>query len=141
MGQHLQLYASKSISVSQARTWCRARLIDQLEPPPFPFRILDEIQAVSDEISNIDRSLRADRLEHWSNGHGVSCFRMFDHDAHLCDESLIEAAIASGMAYNEFLQRNWANTAAAKIDWSNDDLIAFLRSHIGYVVWGYNDGI
>lgn len=139
MGQHLQLYASKNIDLPSAKAWCHDRLMSHEasmddEAPPAILR-------VDDEMRRIDRHSKADHLEHWSSDHGVSCFKMFDHEAYLCDDNMVATAIAAGAAYNGFAKRLWPDRAVSKIDWSNDDVIDFLRSHLGYVVWGYNDGI
>lgn len=134
MGQHLQLYASKNVSVQQAKTFCYWKVFDIISSPS------EEEQSTILAVESVMRGPASDHLDHWASGGGVSAFP-FLCDAHECTDALIEEAVKAGRAYSEMQNNKNPGSTYAKHDWANDDAIQFLREHIGYVVWGYNDGI
>jgi hypothetical protein len=131
MGSHLQLYASKRISLEEAKDWCHVKCVEIIEDYVRP-------QAVEDEMRRLDYD-EVDHLEHWAAGGAVTCFSFLVCEAHLCDQALVERAMKASDDYLEML-RAYPDSRYAKVNWRDDEAVLFLKSHLGYVVWGYNDG-
>ena len=134
MGQHLQLYASKVVSLESARVWCRLKFDYYANPDKVESGIRSEVES---EIGRLFRD-KNDHLEHWSNFAGPACYPFLDCEAHICDEALIERAEKAAV---EFGKQPYILQRYPDHDWANDSIIQFLKNHLGYVVWGYNDGV
>lgn len=137
MGQHLQLYASKNITVEQAALWCHWRVQGIIAYPTKEEQAVCDI--VDDEMKNVVWR-HGDHLEHWASGGGVAAFP-FLTDAHFCNGDLIRRAIEAGQVYSKMQQECNPDSAYARHDWARDDAVKFLWDKLDYVIWGYNDGI
>lgn len=136
MGQHLQICASKNISIEDAGVWWECRAWEILRSPSREQQLcVDRVQAEMDRIERTE-----DHIEHWASGGGVACFGLLLDRARLCDLALISEAVEAGREYQEFQKKHNPGSAYAKHDWANDSAVEFLRSHIGYTIWAYNDG-
>ena len=138
MGQHLHLYASHHVPIDDVYIWCRLELFGQ---EPNLDHELVAVRNVNSAMQSIRQHLPGDHLEHWASGGGVACFSFLDGGVYRCNHDLIETAITAARSYRSKQQLRDPDSHYARHDWTNDSAIHFLKSHIGYTVWGFNDGI
>lgn len=144
MGQHLHLYASKHVTVAEVSKWCHARAHELMEVPSAADKpIVDKVQQEMDRLqrwpSLSPNPEGGNHLEHWSNWCGVEIWGFLVWKPRVCDAKLVERAVESArvaMRYHEGVQQCYPGR-----DFTQDDVITFLRAHQGAVVWGDNDGV
>jgi hypothetical protein len=120
MGQHLQLYTSKTVTLEEAQIWAKWRAIDILkEPPPGS----DEERAY-EKVRALMNVADKNNFEHGSKG-AVQAFDFLVMAAREIDAELI---------------RNVCD-ATRMTNLSSDHMIDWLCQHYGQVVWGDNDGV
>jgi len=138
MGQHLILYASKTLTTDEVKKWCHARAFELIEVPSAEDRpLVDRVQAEMDRLTHTD-----DRLWHWSNWCGVRIWDFLVWESHVCDAALVNRAVkAAAVAMETNPRLTGMSGTYPGMDFTKDEAIEFLRAHIGYVVWGDNDGI
>lgn len=131
MGQHIQLYASKNVSLESARVWMNmkaeelSRVATDTEKPI--------VASVESEMARIRNS--GDHLNHWASWGGSACFPFIAYEVHLIDARLVKRAEEAGLKYRtNHIEAN-PGSSYARHDWENDDIVEFLRSHIGFVLW------
>lgn len=139
MGSHLQLYASKNVTLADARLWCELKTVDIIRAPTE----IEEPRAarIQAEMNVLERTHSPHHLEHWASGGGIAAFPFLVCEAHICTDDLVDKAVRAGHEYQLSQKRHRPDSDYAKHDWGNDAAVHFLRNHIGYVVWGYNDGV
>lgn len=131
MGQHIQLYASKRVSLKSARVWVNvkaeelSRVATDDEKP-----IAASVEAEMEHIKGTE-----DHLNHWASWGGSGCFPFIAYGVHLIDDDLVKRAEEAGKSYRAFQVASNPDSSYAKHDWANDDIVKFLRSHIGFVLW------
>jgi len=137
MGSHLQLYASKNVTLADARLWCELKTVDIIRSPS----AAEEPRAgrIQAEMTVLERTHSPDHVECWCGA--LQAFTFLNCEAHICTDDLVEKAVRHGDEYQDSQIRHNPNSDYAKHDWGNDIAVRFLRDHIGYVVWGYNDGV
>ena len=135
MGQHLRLYASKTLTTDEVKKWCHARAYELTEVPSAADQpTVDKVQREMNRLQRTD-----DHLEHWSNWCGPMIWGLLIWEAHVCDEALVSRAVAAAstaIQTHAGLRERYPDK-----DFTTDTPIEFLRAHAGCVVWGDNDGI
>lgn len=135
VGQHLRLYASKTLTTDEVEKWCHARTYEFSEVP----READQL-TVDKVRREMDRLQRTDgHLEHWSNWCGPMIWDFLVWNAYTCNEALVNRAVmaaATMMQTHTGLRKQYPTK-----DFTTDTPIEFLRAHMGCVVWGENDGL
>jgi len=135
MGQHLRLYASKTLTTDEVEKWCHARVYEMTEMPSAEDQpTVDKVQQEMNRLQRTDG-----HLEHWSNWCGPMIWDFLVWRAHACDEALVGQAVdaaATQMQTNDGLRKQYPTK-----DFTTDTPIEFLRANMGCVVWGDNDGI
>ena len=135
MGQHLHIYASKTLTIYEVNKWGHARAYEYSEVPSAADQpTVNKVQKEMDQLRNTD-----DHFEHWSNWCGPMIWDFLVWDAHLCDTALIDRAITAAsdaMRSHAGIQKQYPDR-----DFTVDEAMDFLRAHMGCVVWGDNDGI
>ena len=158
MGQHLRLYASNNVTVQEVEKWCHARANELSEVPsasdkPAVDKVqqeMDRLQRTSQPDSGLDVATALalygnhyrvipDHLEHWSNWCGVVIWTFLVWKPCVCDAVLVERAVEA--AQKAMREHGKLNEMYRGTDFTKDEVIDFLRSHQGMVVWGDNDGI
>jgi hypothetical protein len=133
MGQHLHLYASKSVTVEEAQAWCNCR-IDEYHRTPEPGFEEDAERRVRLLMQSIHGGAHPD---HWESGStwAVQVWPKLWWNAYLITPKLIEEAVTAAATYDN------PNRPGTVERWTNGSEIEFLRNHLGYTGWGDNDGI
>lgn len=135
MSQHLVLYASKTLTADEVAKWCHARALELIEISSREDQpIVDRVQA-----EMVRLRYKEDRIEHWSNWCGVMIWDFLVWEPYYCDEALVGRAVkaaADAMQTHAGLRSSYPGR-----DFTKDEAVEFLRAHIGYIVWGDNDGI
>ncbi len=136
MGQHLHLYASRNVTVAEVSKWCHARAHELIEVPSEADQPI--VSKVQQEMDRLQRNT-PDHLEHWSNWCGPVIWDFLVWQPYTCDDALVGRAVrvaSVAMIVHEGVKKMYPG-----MDLTADDVIVFLRAHLGYTVWGDNDGI
>jgi hypothetical protein len=114
MGQHLHLYATKELSGMEVESWANYRANDLFETPG------ETAQTVEREMRRLERSGGDD---HYEDGPGINEWKshLFVWKPQICAASTI--ALVNGF------------------DPKATPLMEWLQRHVGFLIWGDNDGI
>lgn len=114
MGHHLHLYATKSLTLAELESWSEYRANDDVASP-----------------EPVDEKVEAEM--HVLNGtHSPDTF---------CDRHVLSEFKKETFVWHPFRYDNSFVTLMQKLYPAEIDLFDWLRAHIGWLVWGDNDGI
>ena len=131
MGQHIQLFASKSITLESAKVWSDLKAEELLRYANDAEKTI--VAVVETEMAKIKNSI--DHLDHWASWGGSACFPFIAYETHLIDNALVKRAEMAGSDFRSKQVAANPESWYAQHDWVNDAMVKFLRSHIGYVIW------
>lgn len=135
MGQHLHLYAIEPIEKSAVQAWCNCRA-DELHRMPDPGFEADSHRRIQQLMWNYERMYSDHHIECGSTW-CANIWRRLVWQPVIVTDSVIQQArhdLEYFMLWNHHLPGDG-------VMWRDHVIFSYLEDHIGWVVWGDNDGI